>query len=266
MSSTHASEERRGIEGHDEKPSFLLASSSARRRTLLSHLRIPFEVRAVECDESIAPGTSPEAAVCELALRKLATVSDIAAWEYVLTADTVVVAPGDGTDRDSVDSRPADRGTPGSPAGRDSADGRPADRDTPAAPGGRDRPEVPANDETPAGPILGKPADEREAAAYLRLLSGGSHRVLTGVALYSSHLDETSVEYEVTVVRVAPLSEQEISWYLESGEWHDAAGGYRIQEAGSVLVTGIRGSASNVIGLPMRLVYSMLQKHRYPFR
>ncbi len=234
-----ARDERERSERRSEAPSFLLASASPRRRTLLSHLRVPFEVRSVECDESIPPGTFAVAAVCELALRKLAAVSDIAAWEYVLTADTVVVAPVNGGD----DENRAVRSVVGARSTADSAH---------AGPG---------NDA-----ILGKPVDESEAAEYLRLLSGRSHRVLTGVALYSSHLDETSVDYETTTVEVAPLSEAEISWYVAGGEWRDAAGGYRIQEGGSAFVTAVHGSASNVIGLPMRLVYSMLQKHRYPFR
>ena len=240
MSTMHeAGVGRERSERPKEAPSFLLASASPRRRTLLSHLRVPFEVRSVECDESISPGTSAVAAVCELALRKLAAVSDIAAWEYVLTADTVVVAPANGDE---------DKGSAVSSVGgaRTTADFSRAD---------------PGNDA-----ILGKPVDESEAAEYLRLLSGRSHRVLTGVALYSSHLDETSVDYETTTVEVAQLSEAEISWYVDSGEWRDAAGGYRIQEGGSAFVTAVHGSASNVIGLPMRLVYSMLQKHRYPFR
>lgn len=189
----------------------LLASSSPRRKDLLSRLRIPFSAQGYDADETIEAGTTAEAAVCDLALRKLRHVPDSARWDYILTADTVVCSPGDKY-------------------------------------------------------ILGKPVDQAEAMSFLELLSGRQHRVLTGVCLYSAELGTHSVDYAETDVEVSSLSTDEIAWYVGTGEWRDAAGGYRIQDAGAAFVSSIRGSPSNVIGLPMRLVYSMLHMHRYPFR
>ena len=114
--------------------------------------------------------------------------------------------------------------------------------------------------------ILGKPGSEDEAREYLSRLSGCVHRVLTGVSLGGRAVETVATAVSETLVHVAELSEAEISWYLSLEEWRDAAGGYRMQDAGAVFIERIEGSASNVIGLPMRLVYSMLLSHRYPFR
>ena len=69
---------------------------------------------------------------------------------------------------------------------------------------------------------------------------------------------------DVTTVRIAPLSEEEIKWYLSTGEWEGAAGAYRIQHKGALLVEKIIGSYSNVIGLPLRKFFTIIQENHYP--
>ena len=104
------------------------------------------------------------------------------------------------------------------------------------------------------GHILGKPADPEDARRMLRLLSGKTHEVLTAVTLD----EETRVER--TTVEFAPLSSAEIDAYVASGEPMDKAGAYAIQGLASRFVTSIRGSYSNVVGLPVALVYTMLKR------
>jgi septum formation protein len=102
------------------------------------------------------------------------------------------------------------------------------------------------------GAILGKPRDEDDARRMLGLLSGRVHSVLTGVAL------DDDVRVASTSVEFALLSDEEIAWYVASGEPGDKAGGYAIQGLASRFVTRIDGSYSNVVGLPVALVYEML--------
>ena len=121
----------------------------------------------------------------------------------------------------------------------------------------------------PEGEILGKPLDEADAAHMLRLLSGKTHQVVTGVCLYyqppkpslpekSSPLSESFAE--ITDVTFYPLSEEEIKDYVATGEPMDKAGAYGIQGAGSVLVEGIRGDFFNVVGLPVARLKRVLSR------
>lgn len=97
--------------------------------------------------------------------------------------------------------------------------------------------------------ILGKPRDAREARAYLRMLSGKSHKVVTGLAVLSSAGScVRSVESRVSFRR---LSEKEIRDYSMTREPYDKAGGYAVQGLASVFVTRVEGSYTNVIGLPV---------------
>jgi septum formation protein len=104
--------------------------------------------------------------------------------------------------------------------------------------------------------ILGKPADAEDAGRMLRLISGRWHQVLTGVAVAAGTRLHTGVE--VTRVEFARLTEDEIAWYVASGETADKAGAYAIQGLASRFVTRLDGSYSNVVGLPVALVYKML--------
>jgi septum formation protein len=108
-----------------------------------------------------------------------------------------------------------------------------------------------------AGEMLGKPAGEEDAKRMLRLLSGRVHAVVTGVSLLCNPGVTTRVES--TEVEFAPLSEDEIAWYVGTGEPRDKAGAYAIQGHASRFVTRIAGSYSNVVGLPIALVYEMLK-------
>lgn len=99
------------------------------------------------------------------------------------------------------------------------------------------------------GRILGKPATLQEARAMLQLLSGRTHQVLTGIAaVQHDHCQALVVSTEVSF---KPLNTGEIDAYWHSGEPHDKAGAYGIQGRGALFVSGIRGSYSNVVGLPL---------------
>ena len=104
--------------------------------------------------------------------------------------------------------------------------------------------------------ILGKPASAAEAEAFLRLLSGRRHRVVTGVALRTP--ERTRLRAVETAVRFKPLDRAEIAAYLASGEWQGKAGGYAIQGRAGGLVPWIGGSYSNVVGLPLTETLGLL--------
>jgi septum formation protein len=91
------------------------------------------------------------------------------------------------------------------------------------------------------------------------------HRVHTGLALHAGRQRPIEVEAVSTEVRFRTLDDEEINAALESGEWAGAAGGYRIQERGAFLVEWIRGSWSNVVGLPLEAFYGMLRRTGYRF-
>lgn len=111
------------------------------------------------------------------------------------------------------------------------------------------------------GHLLGKPQDSADAMRMLRMLSGRTHQVLTGVALMSvgsaGSMDAIEASVEVTDVEFAVLDQAEIDWYVSTGEPWDKAGAYAIQGLASRFVTRIEGSYSNVVGLPISLVYAM---------
>jgi septum formation protein len=105
--------------------------------------------------------------------------------------------------------------------------------------------------------LLEKPADERDAARMLRLLSGRSHEVITGVSLVATGFAQT--EAEVTQVVFIALSEDEIGYYVTTGEPMDKAGAYAIQGIASRWIERIDGCYFNVVGLPVPRVYRMLR-------
>lgn len=110
------------------------------------------------------------------------------------------------------------------------------------------------------GLILGKPADELEAAGMLRRLRGRGHDVYTGVAVVSADGVRSAVEH--TRVWFAPMTDEDISWYVASGEPVDRAGAYAIQGLASRFIPRIEGSYTNVVGLPVALVSSILIAER----
>ena len=109
------------------------------------------------------------------------------------------------------------------------------------------------------GTVLGKPRDDSEAAAMLRRLAGREHVVVTAVSLMRNAGPEIAT-VEESRVRMAPLEEEEIRWYVATGEPRDKAGSYAVQGLGARFVEAVDGSFSNVMGLPARSVYRLLRQ------
>jgi septum formation protein len=107
------------------------------------------------------------------------------------------------------------------------------------------------------GRVLGKPRNVGEARQRLEALSGRTHEVLSGVALIggSGPAERTAVACSSVTFRA--LEAPTIDLYLRSGEWRDRAGGYAIQGLGSILVEGLQGDFSNVVGLPVRILLEL---------
>ncbi len=113
------------------------------------------------------------------------------------------------------------------------------------------------------GLILGKPGNDSEATGMLRRLSGRVHDVFTGVALVDASGVRSGVER--TRVWFDPVTDEDIAWYVASGEPVDRAGAYAIQGLGSRFIPRIEGSYTNVVGLPVALISSILLREK-PFR
>ena len=205
----------------------ILASASPRRAELLRTAGFEFEVVTVSVDETVRDGESPAAYVRRLA------------------ADKSFVASGF--------SRTIDGPPKGGHHIGDDMEGPPK--------GGRhtsDEAIILGADTTVVvdGEILGKPRDDGDAAAMLRRLSGRRHEVLTGVSLRRAAYEVGRVE--TSAVYFAPLSTDEIAWYIASGEWRDKAGAYAIQGLASRFIPRIEGSYSNIVGLPVACVHELL--------
>lgn len=104
--------------------------------------------------------------------------------------------------------------------------------------------------------ILGKPEDRAEAEAFLRLLSGRRHRVVTAVAVVDDA--GTRLADVVTAVRLSRLSEDELSRYLDTGDWQGKAGAYAIQGPAGAFIPWISGSYTAVMGLPVHQAAKLL--------
>ncbi|MCH9649224.1 MAG: Maf family protein [Deltaproteobacteria bacterium] len=107
------------------------------------------------------------------------------------------------------------------------------------------------------GDLLGKPGSSEEAKDMLRRLSGRQHSVATGIALYEPATGRTESAVETSQVRFATMSEEEISWYVDTGEPMDKAGSYAIQGFGALFVKAIEGNYSNIVGLPLSTTYRL---------
>ena len=106
------------------------------------------------------------------------------------------------------------------------------------------------------GKALGKPQDPEENRLFLRLLSGRVHLVHTAIYLRTPH--DVVEEVHTARVRFRPLSEEEIAWYVRSGEGLDKVGGYGAQGLGMALLEGIEGDFYTVVGLPVSRVFALL--------
>jgi septum formation protein len=205
----------------------VLASRSPQRRAILETLGVPFRVRVAGIDE----GTEgdPIAVAIENARRKaLAVAADEPAGTIVLGSDTVIAA-----EVASAEPEPGE-----------------ADAERPSA----DPSVAPA----PTLEAVGKPADADEAAAMLRRWSGTAHRVASSVAVVRAggemRHELLLADADTTLVRFRTLSDEEIAWYVATGEWQERAGAYAIQLRGTLLVDGIEGDWWTVVGLPVGLI------------
>jgi septum formation protein len=108
------------------------------------------------------------------------------------------------------------------------------------------------------GSLLGKPAGEVEAASMLRLLSGRTHLVHSGICLRVSGVAHTRLA--TTEVTFRPLPDGDVAWYVATGEWRGRAGGYAVQGKGAALVTSISGDYTNVVGLPVAALLDLLSE------
>jgi septum formation protein len=115
------------------------------------------------------------------------------------------------------------------------------------------------------GEIFGKPKDRSEAKNMMKKLNGREHEVSTSVALFSGKNQTTDCRSVVSSVVFAPISDQEIEWYLNTGEWQGVAGSYKIQGLGACFVSSVKGSYSAIVGLPMHEFYVMLIKNGYQY-
>jgi septum formation protein len=207
----------------------VLASASPRRQELLRNAGISFTVQPADIDETPLAGEPPRECAERLAREKALAVCRTRPQDRVLGADTIVVV-------DEI--------------------------------------------------ILGKPVDDDDAVRMLCLLSGREHQVITGLCLVGTvaggHLPvvseakrtelrsrpyeilrtdnrELRTASETTLVTMSELSEDEIREYVATGEPMDKAGAYAIQGMASRWIPRIEGDYSNVVGLPVALVYAMLR-------
>jgi septum formation protein len=109
------------------------------------------------------------------------------------------------------------------------------------------------------GEMMGKPSGPQDATRMLRLLSGRTHRVHTGICLVRAPAGIEALKHETTLVSFRELDQDEIRSYVESGEPLDKAGAYAVQGLASKFVTCISGCYFNVVGLPVSLVYDILK-------
>ena len=108
------------------------------------------------------------------------------------------------------------------------------------------------------GQIIGKPLDLSDARRMLKLLSGNWHEVLTGVAVVQDGEMHSGIQR--TRVKFAPMSDEEIAFLAECGDPLDKAGAYAVQAQAALFIEGIEGDYWNVVGLPVSLVYEMINK------
>lgn len=108
------------------------------------------------------------------------------------------------------------------------------------------------------GQIFGKPVNLEDARRILCTLAGSTHQVITGVTICDRTHGRRFINHDITYVTMRRLSDAELSQYLATGQWEGKAGAYGIQDADDPFVETIDGSFTNVVGLPMELVVSML--------
>ena len=109
--------------------------------------------------------------------------------------------------------------------------------------------------------IIGKPKDKKDATRILNMLSGKKHFVYTGVCVINTKTNQKFVGYEKSAVTFNILSEKKINGYLRTSNYLDKAGGYNAEDSSSkIFIKSIEGSKTNVVGLPMELLFSYLNR------
>ena len=241
----------------------VLASASPRRAELLRAAGFTFETCVVDIDEAARASETPASYVRRLAAEKSARASVAvhgpAGAEGPARAKGPVGAKGPANRLRQGYGRPPQRGC------RVGDPGRPPKLYAKAEAGHyvqeSEEEIVVLGADTAVvvdGEIVAKPRDDSEAAAMLSRLSGRRHEVMTGVSLRVRAYEMGRVE--TTVVYFAALTPDEIAWYVASGEGLDKAGAYAIQGLAARFIPRIEGSYSNVVGLPLRCVYELLNE------
>jgi len=110
------------------------------------------------------------------------------------------------------------------------------------------------------GEIIGKAQNEAEAFKMLKILVNSSHNLITGIALTEIGDTKVVIDYDITVVTILDLSDDDIWNYIRIGEWKGRAGAYSSRDRASLFIKEIQGSPSNVIGLPMQKIFEILKK------
>ncbi len=113
--------------------------------------------------------------------------------------------------------------------------------------------------------VLGKPKDKTEAEYFIRLLSGKTHRVISGIAIINSARSIGLVEHSISFIKFSKFSENFIGYYLKNKLYEGFAGGYAIQGIFNMFAEKIKGSYSNIIGLPVDVLYEMLMSVNFKF-
>ena len=108
--------------------------------------------------------------------------------------------------------------------------------------------------------LLEKPADAADARRMLATIAGKTHIVYTGVTLQNAALGWRDTRVAESEVRMLPLDERDIAWYVSTGEPLDKAGAYAVQGIGAMFIDSIHGSYTNVVGLPLALLFQMLRR------
>ncbi len=108
--------------------------------------------------------------------------------------------------------------------------------------------------------LLEKPADADDARRMLATISGKTHMVYTGVTVQNAARGWRDTRVAETEVRMLPLDEGDIAWYVSTGEPLDKAGAYAAQGIGGIFIDSIHGSHTNVVGLPLALLFQMLRR------
>jgi septum formation protein len=242
----------------------ILASASPRRRELLTQAGFTFDVHPAHIPEDPLPNEDPIAYVTRLARQKAQAVfaelskplspDDLSrnASVGVMSQGTTSVVPQEPQN----DGRAlAPEGSPSTSLYRAGAPGLASETWENKNPDfvclGADTTVTLDNQ------ILGKPQNQADAARMLRLLSGRTHHVITGVAIVTAA--RTEVAAEITSVKFLTLSDAEIAAYIATGEPMDKAGAYAIQGLAARWIPRIEGDYFNVVGLPLALVSTILQ-------